>query len=159
MVVVGRHLFLHGGIGSHKFSNFSTMNLATGLWEELEVPVGPVDAPAKRYGHTVDLYRENFVIFGGAGNYIPKLKLRENFCDLAMFNYQRVSWTLLDRGNTQMRELVPEKRMYHGAAVLGSLLLVFGGINTEDKQVFGDLKIYDCEKRVWVRSMQPKKNR
>jgi len=67
------------------------------------------------------------VLFGGSGPFIQEIRLREAFNDLWIWNTDRnEKWVCIEG-----KGLVPKIRMHHAAAVLGGILLVMGGINTE----------------------------
>jgi hypothetical protein len=47
-------------------------------------------------------------------------------------------------------EGAPRKRMNHTASVMGSLMLVHGGFNTESKKVLDDFNLFDLEMMKWI---------
>lgn len=40
------------------------------------------NTPKSRYSHTLVSYEKKLYVFGGAGNYIPQIKMRLGFNDL-----------------------------------------------------------------------------
>ena len=52
--------------------------------------------------------------------------------------------------NTPQNQPKPDQRMYHSAAVFGSILMIYGGLNTEDKTLYDDMHIYDLHLNSWI---------
>jgi len=73
------------------------------------------------------------------------IKLRVSYNDICVYDTERGEWE-------EMRELdrAPKKRMNHSAGLMGCLMLVSGGYNTETKTVMSDLCIFDIELTRWV---------
>jgi hypothetical protein len=40
--------------------------------------------------------------------------------------------------------------MHHAAAILGGIMLVMGGINTESKSVMDDFNLFDFSSNTWI---------
>eukprot|EP01022_Parablepharisma_sp_SALTPOND_P026623 TRINITY_DN644_c0_g1_i1.p2 TRINITY_DN644_c0_g1~~TRINITY_DN644_c0_g1_i1.p2 ORF type:complete len:469 (+),score=15.56 TRINITY_DN644_c0_g1_i1:1707-3113(+) len=82
------------------------------------------DQTKKRYGHTATVWEDQLVIMGGSRMFSNESKQRECLSDVLVFNPDREEWT----------EIVPEglpcePRRYHCSCMVGSQLLVHGGIN------------------------------
>jgi len=91
------------------------------------------DETKKRYGHTAVAYEDQLVIMGGARMYSKEAKQRDCLCDVLMLNPVTHEWT----------EIVPEglpcePRRYHSACMIGSQLVIYGGINGR-QQYLSDL--------------------
>ena len=87
------------------------------------------DSSKKRYGHAATTYDDQLVIMGGAKMYNREAKQRECLNDVLIYNPIREEYT----------EIIPEgipcePRRYHSACMIGSQLLIYGGIN--GKQAF-----------------------
>ncbi len=53
-----------------------------------------------RLGHSANLWKHYIVIFGGEGEYNLRLKRRDCYNDIFMFNLENNSWSLLKiKGN------------------------------------------------------------
>jgi hypothetical protein len=59
--------------------------------DEKSKPIGP----SKRFGHTMHLFKNQLIVFGGGGNYIEKIKKRESFNDTHYFNIGRSNNNIL----------------------------------------------------------------
>lgn len=114
-------LWLYGGVGSTKFDHFSEYDVNQQRWFKREpVYINKTDLPAKRYGHTMNVYSDYFVLFGGCGNYSAKTKMHESFNDIRLFDIKQMEWLKYDysKMTTLQKQFEPEKRMFHAAAVL-----------------------------------------
>lgn len=83
-------------------------------------------SPHARYSHTMLAYDHKLVVFGGAGAYIPAIKMRLSFNDVHIFDTQSELWL-----KEPEIEGAPGKRMNHAAGILGSMMIVHGGFNTD----------------------------
>lgn len=45
----------------------------------------------------------------------------------------------------------PQKRMGHGADLIGCALIVYGGIYGEDNEILDDFSGFDVDARMWIR--------
>lgn len=71
----------------------------------------------------MDVYDDNIIIFGGAGEYIKKLKSRETFSDLWLYNLNTLKWKGYVNYSGHKNEYLPIGRMHHASCVLNSYLL------------------------------------
>jgi hypothetical protein len=72
--------------------------------------------------------------------------LRESFNDLWVWDTKTDShWAQIDGQGS-----VPKRRMHHATAILGGILLVMGGINTESKLVMDDFNLFDFASNTWI---------
>jgi hypothetical protein len=100
----------------------------------------------------MNVYKDNIIIFGGgkifpktiAGKYSKLSRRRATFNDVREFNTYRMEWE--PRDNKQSAALRAHPRTYHGADIIGHVLVVYGGYDTEEKQILDDLKFYDMGK-------------
>ena len=73
-------VYLLGGQAQHQMNDFRLYNPATREWTCISsdgtLPVCP------RFSHTISVFKNQLVIFGGAGQYLKKLKKRETFNDV-----------------------------------------------------------------------------
>ena len=85
------------------------------------------DPHRKRYGHAACSWEDQLLIIGGAKMYSKEAKQRECLNDVCMFNPATEEWI----------EVIPEgppcePRRYHSACMIGSQLLIYGGINGQN---------------------------
>ena len=114
-------LYLFGGIGSMKFDYFSEYDVNQRRWFKREPRnENYTDLPAKRFGHSLNLYSDYFVLFGGCGNYSEKTKVHESYNDIRIFDIKKEEWIKSDysRITHLQKQFLPEKRMFHVAAVM-----------------------------------------
>ena len=71
-------------------------------------------------------YDRKLVVFGGAGAYMQTVKMRLSFNDVHIYDTEGEQWL-----KEAEIEGAPRKRMNHAASILGSMMLVHGGFNTE----------------------------
>ena len=48
--------------------------------------------PQARYGHTLNVYRNFLVLFGGSGTFNMKIKKRETFGELLIYDIEKDRW-------------------------------------------------------------------
>lgn len=141
-------LYLFGGFSRDVYDEMRICDLNKKKWSI--VPPGTVfETPPKRYGHTMDVYKDYLVIFGGAGPFNKNAKMRRCYKDLHLFDTKQLKWVsnLVDSSHSSNR---PEQRTYHASAIFGNILLLHGGTNTEDKSVYDDMFLYDLDIHKWV---------
>ena len=82
-------------------------------------------------------YKHYFLVFAGAGHYEASIKMRVSFNDIKRFDTLEMKW------NTEVIGLsgsyIPQKRMSHSGDTLGTMLVTYGGFNTEGKQALSDV--------------------
>ena len=80
--------------------------------------------PGKRYGHSLNFYRPNLMVFGGnTGN--------EPVNDVWILNVEKAPFVWV---NLAVQGEIPESRVYHSAAVCqkgnaNGMMIIFGGRN------------------------------
>jgi len=73
--------------------------------------------------------------------------LREAFNDLWIWDTKtNCSWDKVEATGS-----IPNKRMYHSAGVLGGIMLVLGGVNTEARVVLDDFNLFDFNSNTWIK--------
>jgi N-acetylneuraminic acid mutarotase len=113
-------IYLFGGVGSKRFDYFNEYDMHQRRWYK-RMPANPnyTDLPASRYGHTMVSYSDYFILFGGVGTYSEKTKTHESLNDVRVFDIKGMLWEKADYYMLpSSKQFEPEKRMYHGAAVL-----------------------------------------
>lgn len=75
MVVYNDRMYLYGGLGGYGMKNdMYEYNIKNNYWHTVEIKNGPVEG---RLGHSALLYKQSMIIFGGAGMFNKRIKLRE----------------------------------------------------------------------------------
>lgn len=113
-------IYLFGGIGSKRFDYFSEYDMHQERWfKHMPKNLNYTDLPVSRFGHTMVNYGNNFVLFGGCGAYSEKLKVHESFNDVRIFSIKSMEWEKAEYYTSHSsKQFEPEKRMFHGTAVL-----------------------------------------
>jgi hypothetical protein len=129
-------------------------NRKSNLWTLLS-PDPKATKPSPRTGHTLTSYRDQVVLFGGAGEFVSSISMRIGFNDLWTFGTEskEKGWNLSNE-----KGFVPKKRMYHASATLGCVMLVMGGVNPEAKVVLDDFNLFDFRLNAWVSVQMSKAN-
>jgi hypothetical protein len=120
------------------------------------------------------VFKNSIVVFGGGQQYISKIKRRETsndiyFYDLlhhkwidpkvevdpkAVLSQKRLSFIKpninLTKNEPNLGEL-PQKRMGHGGDLIGSALIVYGGIYGEDNEILNDFAGFDIDAKLWLK--------
>ena len=92
------------------------------------------------------LFEKNkMVVFGGAGPYMPAVELRISYNDLQIYDTQQNHWCHIPE-----QKWTPKKRMSHAASIMGGIMLVHGGYNTEGKITLDDFNLYDFATQQWI---------
>lgn len=86
------------------------------------------------------------MVFGGAGPYMPAIKMRVCYNDVHIFDTDSEKWL-----KEPEIEGAPVKRMSHCASILGGFMLVHGGYNTEQKKLLNEFGIFDLELQKWTK--------
>lgn len=72
------------------------------------------------------IYDKKIIVFGGAGTYMSAIRMRLCYNDIHIFDTESEQWL-----KEPDIEGAPSKRMSHSSSILGGLMLVHGGFNTE----------------------------
>lgn len=91
------------------------------------------------------VYDKKIIIFGGAGAYMPAIKMRMCYNDIHIYDTDAQQWL-----KEPEIEGAPKKRMSQCASILGGFMLVHGGFNTEQKKVLNEFGLFDLELSRWV---------
>jgi hypothetical protein len=110
--------------------------------------------PPNRYGHTMNVYKDKLIIFGGAGPFNKNAKMRLCYKDMHLFDTKSLEWTNLS-DLTPQSPCRPSHRMYHASAIFGNILVIHGGFDTEDKNKYGDCFLYDLDNFAWIDLKMP----
>ncbi|XP_044495394.1 tRNA wybutosine-synthesizing protein 2/3/4 isoform X2 [Mangifera indica] len=122
-----------GGMGRHGRRNDSL--LLDPLQRTLKV-IQAEGSPSPRLGHTSSLVGDRLFVIGGRGDPLNILS------DVWVFNVKNKVWTLLECAGC-----VFPPRHRHAAAVVGSKIYVFGGLNNDT--IFSSLHVLDSDDLQW----------
>ena len=78
---------------------------------------------------------------------MKNLKIRPSLNDLWTFDTVLEKWHKIEGSGIR-----PKKRRAHTAAILGSLMLVHGGQNTESRTLMDDFNLFDLEACHWFKT-------
>lgn len=144
--LVGNELYIFGGFSRVTYDDLKIFDIFSSKWREVETSTMRV-IPEPRVSHTMVNYNTSLILFGGGGAYIPKLHMMPSFNDIWMFETERMHWSKLEGSG-----IPPKKRMGHVSSMLGSLMLVHGGYNSESKLVLDDFNLFDVEEHKWIKT-------
>lgn len=79
-------LIVFGGMGARRFNEIHEISISGNKWKKVEIKSNFYEGPQERFGHSLVLYKNYLVLFGGAGNYIEKLKVHESYKDVRVYD-------------------------------------------------------------------------
>eukprot|EP01133_Synstelium_polycarpum_P020113 gene20113-24117_t len=139
-----RIYFFGGNNGDTMSDSLNILNLDTFEWE-VNVPVTfDKVKPVNRAGHTMTLYKDKFIVFGGSGNNDTLLN------DTFVLDPVARCWKLFSGDNA------PTLRCAHTAEIVNNLIYMFGG--SDGRRYFKDISILDADKVIQkLEQMRPLK--
>ncbi|CDW74757.1 kelch motif family protein [Stylonychia lemnae] len=157
-VAIDDKIYLLFGFQNSIFDDVRVMDTRTLKWENLTNSLTG-QKPDKRFNFSYGKYKNNIVLYGGASNYLSRIKQRETFNDIWMLS-PRTEDTISKQSQwiqLPSVEHTPQRSMMHDGDVYGSQFVIFGGM-TKEKTVIDQMLIYDLEALTWVSAVQNKKN-
>lgn len=82
IVVYNNCILLFGGMGSQRFNEIHEIPFNGDRWKKVKIQNTDYDCPNRRFGHSMILHENFLIVFGGAGDYIKKLKVHESYKDV-----------------------------------------------------------------------------
>ncbi|KAF7368774.1 hypothetical protein MVEN_00202500 [Mycena venus] len=156
--LVGSKLYLFGGSPASTqepqlLSSLYVLDLELWKWEK--IPSASEDhVPSARYFHTMDIWKNHLVVFGGLGHSKPGSTSGQlqALNDVRLFNLSTRRWLRPSRvpvpAMSPMSQ-VPRPRHAHLSCVSSNHLFIMGG-----RDFFGvgldDVCVYDLGKRQWI---------
>lgn len=110
--------------------------------------VAVADYPGPRTAVVFSRYGSKIMLFGGSGPYITLMKSRRAYYDIFQFDTLENKW-FEDKRPIKGREST-SKRINHAGDVLGCVLAVFGGYDSEARKILDDLVLFDIEEHAWI---------
>ena len=100
-------------------------DLNIGQWSQVDVYVPEIDpskgfrslVPEPRFYHSMDLYYNRLVMFGGGGEYMKSVKGRKTYNDIWFFDILSCKWTNTEHTKSLTSDYAPCSRMYHAASI------------------------------------------
>lgn len=122
--------YLFGGFAQERYNSLLLYHPGWNLWKKVEVKKNSIAhstfesiVPNGRFYHSMNIWKHNIIIFGGAGDYIKRLKARESFNDLWIFNISHWKWKNRSLNLSTKNPNIPQPRLEHAAAVINCCLL------------------------------------
>ena len=134
--------------GSYISNFFRIWNFNERKWSIIK-PENSYEKPSARFGHSMDIYKNYIIVFGGSSAYNKTSKMRVWNKEIHVFDIYKQKW-LTDFAKPSREVFTPRQRMYHASAVYGEWLVVHGGINTDDKSVYDDIFLFNIQQQSWI---------
>jgi hypothetical protein len=132
---IGRRVYVFGGQCSDRKNDVKVLDTSAMRWFSLETKG---DLPEERYGHSAAAYRSSILVFGGAGAYNPKLKIRTVFARISVLNTGQFYADTAVWDTIKPAGSPPDNRRFHCSSVVGATLYIYGGM-AADGFPLGDL--------------------
>ena len=143
-----------GGIGVEVYNDLKVYDFATKEWKHQDYNnVDVIYIPDPRFGHSICKWNNHLVCFAGSGDIIPKMKSRKTFADLRLYNLGKHTlfinvatneWVGQDFSRDGIQE--NKKRVNHAAAIMGGMLVVHGGFNSDENYMYNQIEVCDLSK-------------
>jgi len=133
------YVFSGGETGSQPVGDqqLHCFDLSTSVWRRLDTVGGGTNIPPKRrHGHSLVTVEGKVIVFGGMAG-------QTFYNDLSYYDVQSKTWTTVKTSKKNW----PSERAAHGAVVIGSSVVVFGGMNSGG--ALNDLWILDTNNWKW----------
>ena len=97
VVSIGNKFLTYGGTAANVYNDIRSLDASSHEWKIVRQDLVLHDFPA-RFGHSMGIYERYLVIFGGCGPYQHKLKKRNCFQDVIMYDTQTGCYVKFDGG-------------------------------------------------------------
>ncbi|ODO10405.1 hypothetical protein I350_01000 [Cryptococcus amylolentus CBS 6273] len=149
-------IFLFGGksvLTRRLTANMWAMDISSRTWTQID----PGPGPSPRYFHSMDVYQDKLVCFGGMSDAEPNMAVHN---DVWVFDCSARRWLPQPSPSgggiglgidmaAQDPGLVPSPRYAHLSAISRGRLVVSGGQHSDNSWVY-EINVYDLQSRVWV---------
>ncbi|KRX05522.1 Galactose oxidase/kelch, beta-propeller [Pseudocohnilembus persalinus] len=140
MILYKNKVFMYGGIGNKVFGDMLMLDTGNFTWSSVQQKG---KQPYARFGHTMNYYQDNLIIFGGVKEYMENAKTRECLLDVLLFDLKNFTWN-----QAQCSHIFLQQRRNHIAEIVGKNLIVHGGVNMMDR-IIEDVWILDLVTFTW----------
>jgi hypothetical protein len=151
---------LYGGLASNVCNDLRVYDGGENKWTKVGiVEQGYGYSVSARFGHSLHLYNNKLIIYGGSGKYIDKLKCRQTLSDVRILDlsnhtYPTLTLTFIGTNNWDDTDYSREKgtkygkkRVNHASTLFGGIMMVHGGASSEDKILYSDFEAFDLGKQ------------
>ncbi|KAL4459853.1 hypothetical protein ABPG74_003379 [Tetrahymena malaccensis] len=136
----GDKCYLYGGLGMEVLNDLCLFNIQQNEWQQLpQRGEYPKDG---RFGHSLDIYKKQLIMFGGEKKCAPTSKLKELVNEVRIMNLETLEWKILRNSGDMV-----ESRRDHVSSVVGKNLLIHGGIS--QKSYCNDMFHLDLQHNRW----------
>ncbi|WVQ70526.1 hypothetical protein IAR50_000045 [Cryptococcus sp. DSM 104548] len=148
-------VFLFGGksvLTRRLTSTMWAMDISTRIWTQLD----PGPGPSPRYFHSMDVWQDKLVCFGGMSDAEPSMAVHN---DVWFFDCLARRWLPQPSPSAgvglgidhalQDPSKLPSPRYAHLSAVSRGQLVVSGGQHSDNSWIY-EINVYDLQSRVWL---------
>ncbi|EFC42864.1 predicted protein [Naegleria gruberi] len=109
------------------------------------------DFPPKTDSHSLVVFENNMIIFGGTDNQWINGGNNCIYC----LDLEKLEWAVAPENADQDTTLVPQGRKQHSTAAVANKMYIFGGISSQvgSESVFNDVFVFDNETKLWSKVM------
>ena len=102
--------YMFGGASQQSYNDLRKLDPSRFEWTQLSEPTSTAisqSGPEARFGHSLNVFKDFLVIFGGAGLYNQEIKKRHTFDDLQLYDLNDHLWIdpIKDRDNSRLKPL------------------------------------------------------
>ncbi|EJD45720.1 galactose oxidase [Auricularia subglabra TFB-10046 SS5] len=151
--VVGDKMYLFGGrlvTERRMVSDMYVFDLKTYIWAKVDNAEDP-NLPGPRYFHSMDLWNNHLVVFGGMGYKAGALSV-DDYCvldDVRYYDISRARWLAATPTSDASIPFIPRARYAHLSSVSGSRLFIIGGQDLSNVWL-DDIHVFDLTIQQWV---------
>ena len=143
LTAVSGEIYLFGGQCAERLNDIKKLDFRSWHWKGLEPTSHQESTPEPRHGHSAVAFRNYLVVYGGVGAFNRSLHIRECFPLVYIFNTISLKWECI-----KPLGRMPEARRNHSAAVCGTTMIIYGGIDGNGK-ILGDLQALNLNTFEW----------
>ncbi|KAL4506637.1 hypothetical protein ABPG72_000208 [Tetrahymena utriculariae] len=136
----GDKCFLYGGLGMEVLNDLCLFNIQQNEW--LPLPQRGEYPKEGRFGHSLDIYKKQLIMFGGEKKCTPSSKLKELVNEVRIMNLETFEWKILRNSGDMV-----ESRRDHVSSIVGKNLIIHGGIS--QKSYCNDMFHLDLQHNRW----------
>lgn len=157
MIMHKSQLYVFGGFARNLFNDVKVLDLANKHWTHLQRKEGAF-WPKLRSHFSFCAYADNLYVFGGLGPSLSDKDKSESssamenaspkdcYNQMLVFNTVTQTWRKIDPANINN----VKKRYAHIGATGGCIMMVHGGRNSIQREVYSDFSAFDCIEQEWV---------